>query len=79
MKKIKDIKIGVIGCGYWATNIIKTLENLKLKNVHVFDKDNSKIKLMKKKFNFIKISKNINNLFEIIIDCYFLVTPASAF
>ena len=48
MKKIKDIKIGVIGCGYWATNIIKTLENLKLKNIHVFDKDNSKIKLMKK-------------------------------
>ena len=77
MKKIKDIKIGVIGCGYWATNIIKTLENLKLKNIHVFDKDNSKIKLMKKKFNFIKISKNIDNLLDISLDCYFLVTPAS--
>ena len=26
MDKLKDIKIGVIGCGYWATNIIKSLE-----------------------------------------------------
>ena len=32
---------------------------------------------MKKKFNFIKISKNIDNLLDISLDCYFLVTPAS--
>ena len=37
MNNLKDIKIGVIGCGYWATNIIKSLEEENFKNVYVFD------------------------------------------
>jgi predicted dinucleotide-utilizing enzyme len=39
MNKYKNIKIGIIGSGYWATNIIKTLEDSKIKNVFVFDSD----------------------------------------
>tara|TARA_A100001011_G_scaffold91683_1_gene96353 strand:+ start:30926 stop:31930 length:1005 start_codon:yes stop_codon:yes gene_type:complete len=77
MQKYKGLKIGVIGCGYWATNIIKTLESLGLKNIFIFDKDILKINLIKKKFNFIKISKNINTLLDLNLDCYFLITPAS--
>ena len=34
MNKFKDIKIGIIGCGYWATNIIKSLEEENFKNVY---------------------------------------------
>ena len=49
MQKYKGLKIGVIGCGYWATNIIKTLESLGLKNIFIFDKDILKINLIKKK------------------------------
>ena len=60
MKKYKGFKIGVIGCGYWATNIIKTLENLGLKNIFIFDKDSTKINLIKKKFNF---TYNIADIF----------------
>ena len=77
MQKYKGFKIGVIGCGYWATNIIKTLENLGLKNIFIFDKDSTKINLIKKKFNFIKISKDIDSLLSLDLDCYFLITPAS--
>ena len=43
MNKFKDIKIGVMGCGYWATNIIKSLEEENFKNVYVFDFDKKKI------------------------------------
>ncbi|WP_435086290.1 Gfo/Idh/MocA family protein [Candidatus Pelagibacter bacterium nBUS_33] len=77
MEKYKGFKIGVIGCGYWATNIIKTLENLGLKNIFIFDKDLIKINLIKKKFNFIKVSKDIDSLLSLNLDCYFLITPAS--
>ena len=28
MMKYKNLKIGIVGSGYWATNIIKTLEDL---------------------------------------------------
>ena len=74
----KYFKIGLIGCGYWAANILKSLEDLGQTNIHVFDKDNTKSKILKKKFKFIKI---INNLNQIInnqeIDCFFLATPAS--
>ncbi len=77
MKNYKGIKIGVIGCGYWATNIIKTLEKLSIKSIHIYDKDNSKINLIKKKFNFVKVSKNLNSLLNINLDCFFLITPAS--
>ncbi len=77
MEKYKRLKIGVIGCGYWATNIIKTLENLNLKNINIFDKNYSKINLIKKKFNFVKISKSINEIINSDLNCYFLITPAS--
>ena len=43
MNKFKDIKIGIIGCGYWATNIIKSLEEENFKNVYAFDFDKKKI------------------------------------
>ena len=77
MNKFKEIKIGIIGCGYWATNIIKTLENLNVKKIEVYDNDTQKIKLIKKKFNFIKISNSLNDIINKNKNCYFLVTPAS--
>ena len=77
MQKYKRLKIAIIGCGYWATNIIKTLENLNIKNIKVFDSNNTKINLIKKKFKFLTIAKSLKNLINESFDCYFLVTPAS--
>jgi UDP-N-acetylglucosamine 3-dehydrogenase len=77
MKKFKELKIGVIGCGYWATNIIKTLENINVKKINVYDNDKKKTNLLKKKFNFVIISNNLEKIINEDIDCYFLVTPAS--
>lgn len=71
MKKYKELKIGIIGCGYWAINIIKTLENLKIKNIYIFDKDSSKTNLIKKKFLFTKSSKSLTDLINLNLDCFF--------
>ena len=77
MKKYKELKIGIIGCGYWATNIIKTLEKLNIKNISTCDKDTSKVNLIKKKFPFTKNIKSLNDLIKLDLDCFFLITPAS--
>ena len=77
MTKYKEIKIGIIGCGYWGTNIVKTLEQLKIKNIFITDNSLSKLKLMKKKFPFVSYVKNINSIINKNLDCYFIVTPAS--
>ena len=45
MKKYKRLKIGVVGCGYWATNFINTLEDNNIKNVTIFDNKYSYKKL----------------------------------
>ena len=77
MKQFKKLKIGIVGCGYWATNFINTLENLDILNITIFDKDTSKISIIKKKFNFLKSKKNFNSFLDGNYDCVFLITPPS--
>ncbi len=74
----KYFKIGLIGCGYWAANILKSLEDLNQTDICVFDKDKKKSKNLKNKFKFIKLKKNLNEIInDNEIDCFFLATPAS--
>ena len=34
--ELKNNQIGIVGVGYWATNIINTLEQIKFKNIHCY-------------------------------------------
>ena len=77
MNNLKDIKIGVIGCGYWATNIIKSLEEENFKNVYVFDFDKKKLINIKSKFFFLQICNSLNEILSKKLDCVLLVTPTS--
>ena len=77
MNNLKDIKIGVIGCGYWATNIIKSLEEENFKNVYVFDFDKKKLINAKSKFFFLQVCNSLNEILSKKLDCVLLVTPAS--
>ena len=77
MNKFKDFKIGIIGSGYWATNIVKTLEDSGLKKIFIYDSDRSKPRLVKEKFKHIKIIDNLNKIINLNVDCFFLATPAS--
>ena len=77
LKKFKSINVGFVGCGYWATNLIKSLDEEKIKNINVFDVDSNKLKSLKKKFQNIKIFNSLDNLIKSKVDCIFLVTPPS--
>jgi len=61
MKSVKK-KVAIIGCGYWGTNIIKTL--LSLKNLHIFCYDNNKTNLIKikKRFKSVTIVYNLKTI-----------------
>ncbi len=69
-------KLGIIGAGYWATNIIKTLEEMNVKSVHVYDINYDKLLKIKKKFKHILIYDDINIFFSKIQNVI-IVTPPS--
>jgi predicted dehydrogenase len=77
MTKYKNLKIGIVGSGYWGINIIKTLEELSIKNVYIFDLDRSQLTSTKKKFPYIVLINSLDKLLKLNLDCYFLVTPAT--
>jgi predicted dehydrogenase len=75
--KYKNLKIGIVGSGYWATNIIKTLEDLKIKNVHVYDINTKQLLSTQNKFPFIHRANSLKDLLTLDLNCYFLVTPSA--
>jgi len=75
MKKFKCLKIGLVGCGYWGTNIVKTLEQCNIKNISVTDKNISNLNEIKKKFKFVNIIENFDKFINTNFDCIFLITP----
>lgn len=77
MKKFKSLKIGVIGCGYWATNLINTLESENIFDVTIYDKSEDQIKFIKRKFPFLKKCNSLTELLNKELDCVFLITPSS--
>lgn len=77
MKKFKKLKIGVIGCGYWSTNLIKTLEDYGFKDISIFDNSKDQIKSIKKKFPYLKDYKKLDEIVGLKLDAVFLITPSS--
>ena len=61
MVKYKNLKIGIVGSGYWGTNIIKTLEELAIKNISVFDSNRGQLISTKKKFPYISLVNTLSN------------------
>ena len=58
----KQISMGVIGCGWWGKNIIRTLvEDLKQKNVICYDLLLEARNVLRKDFK-IKITNNIDSI-----------------
>ena len=77
IKQFKKLNIGICGCGYWASNIIKSLEEENFESVYVYDFDKKKLKNIKSKFSFLKVCKTFNDLISKELDCVLLVTPTS--
>ncbi len=74
----KDKKIAIIGCGYWGTIITKTLIELGLKNIFIYDSSAKNLHALKKKYNTVKIIKNYSKiLFDKDLTNLFFATPPS--
>lgn len=77
IRQFKKLNIGICGCGYWASNIIKSLEEENFENVYVYDSDKKKLNNIKSKFSFLKVCRTFNDLTSKELDCVLLVTPTS--
>ena len=77
-KNTKKIDTALVGCGYWGTNIAKSLIPIK-EAIYVFDVNKNNTKILKKRFpNFINIEKNfLNILHNKKIKNIILATPPS--
>ncbi len=65
---MKNNQIGIIGLGYWGTNIVNVLLKLGINEIYCFDKNYENLKEIKKKFPKVKIIKNLNILLKIKLD-----------
>ena len=45
---MKNNQIGIIGVGYWGTNVINALYQLGIKKIYCFDKSEENLKEIKK-------------------------------
>lgn len=71
-------KIAIIGCGYWGTIITKTLIQLGLKNIFIYDSNVKNLNTLKKKYNSVKIINDYNKiLFDKDLTNLFFATPPS--
>ncbi len=61
---MRNNQIGIIGVGYWGTNIVNVLQNLKIKRICCFDNNQENIVEIKKKFPNVKIFKNLENFLD---------------
>ena len=48
------IKVAIIGCGYWGTNIGATLEKMDSIETLIFDSNKNKLNLLAKRFPKLK-------------------------
>ena len=74
---MKKDNIAIIGLGYWGTIVTNTLISLSIfKNIFIYDNDNSKIKIIKKKFGNKVIPTDISKIKnDSKIKNIFLATP----
>ena len=78
MKKVNNLKIAVIGCGYWGTVIVLTLFKLGIKNIVVFDTYKENLKTIKKRFSKIIIKEYLKDIInDKDISGVIICTPAS--
>ena len=62
MKKNFDIKVSVLGAGYWGTVIINTLHKLGYKNINVYDTNNKNLLILKENFQKLLLKKFRKNI-----------------
>tara|TARA_B100000900_G_scaffold413014_1_gene436009 strand:+ start:771 stop:1763 length:993 start_codon:yes stop_codon:yes gene_type:complete len=78
MNYFKTNEIAIVGCGYWGTNVAKTLISLKIDNFFCYDVNSENLKTLHKRYKTIKISKNFDEILKNkSIKIIFICVPTS--
>ena len=65
---MKNNQIGIIGVGYWGTNIVNVLHKLKIKKIFCYDKNIENLIEIKKKFPRVSVVNNLNQFLKQNLD-----------
>ena len=78
-KNMKDLKIAVIGYGYWGPNLVRNFTNLENSTVsHVVDESPDRLEKVKKLYPSINATSSLTEILENPeIDCIIIATPIS--
>ena len=76
---MKDLKIAVIGYGYWGPNLVRNFTNLENSTVsHVVDESPDRLEKVKKLYPSINATSSLTEILENPeIDCIIIATPIS--
>jgi len=75
---LKNNQIGIVGLGYWGTNIVNVLERFNIKKLYCFDLNNENLNEIKKKFPFIIKVRTLKELLKIDLDGIIIATNTSS-
>ena len=75
---MKNNQIGIIGVGYWGTNIINALYQLGIKKIYCFDKNDKNLKEIKKKFPKVITYFNLNKFLELQLNGVIISVPTNS-
>jgi predicted dehydrogenase len=71
-----NIKLGVIGCGYWGPNLIRNFVEIPTADVvAVADLDEDRLTFIGNRYPAIKVTQNYNELFKMGLDAIVIATP----
>jgi len=62
---LKNNQIGIVGVGYWGTNILNALHKIGVNNIYCHDNNIENLQEVKKKFPKVKIIKNFQDFLNI--------------
>ena len=75
---MQQIRIGVIGCGYWGPKVIRNFHELPETSVEmVSDLDEVKLRQIQLMFPSVQVTDNYHHLLESDIDAVVIATPVS--
>jgi len=75
---MSEIKVGVIGCGYWGPNLIRNFSCCPLTQlVAVCDRDQKRLDSIGGKYAGVKLCSALDDLLELELDAVAIATPVS--
>ncbi len=59
-----NTQVAIIGCGYWGTNIVKTLISMNISKIYCYDKSYQNLKKIKNRFGRVTLCKDLDLLIK---------------